>query len=231
MINALSQQLKKFLNERKLGVQEFSEMCDLPLETVRNIYYGKSADPKLSTILKMADALNMSINCLLGKCSHSLSERVLIENYRSCGSHGRSIIELVARYEAGAIKSERASTNKHKIPCILTHGDLRNGIVYDICETIEIETTIKDAYFAIRLTNNDLSPIYCKNDILLFVDRFPASGEIAAFFKGNRVYIRKFIEEDNAYILKCMHQYGEDVRLKRMDEVEYIGTITGVARE
>lgn len=230
MINVLSQQLKKILNERKISIPDFAEMCDLPLETVRNIYYGKSADPKLSTILKMADALSMSINCILGKCSHSLSERVLLEHYRSCGLHGKSIIELVARYEAGAIKEERNSTDKHKIPCILPHGSLRDGIVYDTCETIEIETTIQDAYFSIRLINNDLTPVYRKNDILLFANRFPSNGEIAAFFKGNRVYIRKFIEEDNKYILKCLYSYGKDMILDCMDEVEYIGTIAGVAR-
>lgn len=231
MITILSERLRKILGEKKISIQEFAEMCDLPIETVRNIYYGKSADPKVSTIFKMADALNMSMNCLLGKCSHTAAERLLLQNYRECGRHGKSIIELIARYEASAIKSEREGINRHKIPCLIPQGDIRKGILYDACETVEIETSFVDAYIGIQMTNNDLSPIYCKDDILLFEDRFPHNGEMAAFLKSDRVYIRKFFEEGKQYRLKCLHHYGEDLILKRMDEVEYIGTIIGAHRE
>ena len=231
MITILSERLRKILGEKKITVQEFAEMCDLPIETVRNIYYGKSSDPKISTIFKMAEALNMSVNCLFGKCSHPIKERVLIENYRSCGRHGKSIIELIARYEASAIKTEREGINKHKIPCLIPQGNIRKGIIYDACETIEIETNFSEAYIGIQMTNNDLTPIYCKDDILLLEDRFPRSGEMAAFLKNDRAYIRKFLEEENQYRLKCLHKYGEDIVLKRMDEVEYIGTVIGAHRE
>ena len=223
--------LRSLLSERRISINDFAEMCDLPLETVKNVYYGKTTDPKLSTAVKMAEALNLSVNCLIGKCSHTPSERVLLENYRSCGKHGKAIIELIARYEAGAIKSDRERKDMHKIPCIIPHGDIHNGIIYDLCDTIEIETTISNAYIGIQMTNNDLSPAFCRNDILLFENRFPTNTETAAFFKADRIYIRKFIEEDGKYKLKCLHKYDNDIIIKRMDEVEYLGTIIGVVRE
>lgn len=227
----LSTRLRTLLFERKISINDFAEMCDLPLETVKNVYYGKTSDPKLSTALKMADALNLSVNCLLGKCSHTHSERLLLENYRSCGKHGKAIIELIARYEAGAIKGDRERKDRHKIPCIVPHGDIRNGIVYDLCDTIEIETPNPNAYIGIQMTNNDLSPSFCRNDILLFENRFPTNTEAAAFFKDDRIYIRKFFEEPGQYRLKCLHKYNNDIIIKRMDEVEYLGAIIGVVRE
>lgn len=227
----LGERLRTILPERKLSVNDFAEMCELPLETVRNIYYGKSIDPKLSTALKMAKALNMSVNCLIGDCPHSAAERAIIHNYRNCGKHGKAIIELIARYEASAVKKERDGSNKHKIPCIIPHGDIHKGIIYDLCETTEIETVVNEAYVAIQMTNNDLAPIYCKGDILLIENRFPDNSELAAFYKVDRAYIRKFIEESGQYRLKCLHKHDEDIVLKRMDEIEYIGTIIGVVRE
>lgn len=227
----LSDRLKELLSENKLTINEFAEMCDLPLDTVKNVYYGKTTDPKLSTVSKMSDALNLCMDCFVGKCLLSPEERSIIENFRSCGKHGRSIIELIARYEASAIKSERDKSKIHKIPCIYPHGDIHKGIVYDLCETNEIETSVDAAYIAIQITTNDLAPTYCKNDILLFENRFPNHGEMAAFFKVDRVYIRKFFEENKQYRLKCLHQHGEDIVLKRMDEIEYIGTCIGVVRE
>lgn len=226
----LGTQLRKYLSERDLSISEFAEMCDLPLETVRNVYYGKTTDPRLSTVEKMANALQMSINCFLGKCANTPQERAILNNYRSCGTHGKSIIELIARYEAGAAKSERESKETHRIPCLIPHGDIRNGIVYDLCETVEIETFAKEAYVAIKMINNDLAPIYCKDDIILFEDRFPSNGEYAGFFKDGRAYIRKFIEESGVYRLKCLHRSGEDIVLKRMDEIDYIGTCIAAVR-
>lgn len=227
----LGERLRTILPERKLSVNDFAEMCELPLETVRNIYYGKSIDPKLSTALKMARALNMSVNCLIGECPHTPEERAIIHNYRSCGKHGKSIIELIARYESRAVKIEREGSEKHKIPCILPRGEIRKGIIYDLCETIEIETTVKDAFVAIQMTDNDLAPLFCKNDIIIFEDRFPEDGEMTAFFTADRVYIRKFIEENGQYILKCMQRMGEDIIIKRLNEIDYIGTVIGVIRE
>lgn len=226
----LSGRLKTILHERDISLQKFAEMCDLPLETVRNVYYGKTNDPKLSTAVKMADALNLSVNCLLGKCSHSSSERTIIQNYRKCGKHGKSIIELTARYEARAMQSEREGMLKHKIPCILPRGEIRKGIVFDLCETTEIETTVKNAFVAIQMTDNDLAPKYCKGDIILFEDRFPETGEITAFFKANKVVLRKFIEENGQYRLKSLYPQYEDIILKRLDDVDYIGTVIEVVR-
>ena len=92
----LGERLREILNDRGISISEFSEMCDLPLETVKNIFYGKTTDPKVSTILQMSNALHMSVNELMGCYSNSKEERAVIRYYRTCGRHGKSIIELVA---------------------------------------------------------------------------------------------------------------------------------------
>lgn len=227
----LGSRLRTLLPERGISINEFAEMCDLPLETVKSIYYGKTTDAKLSTAIKMANALHLSLNCLVGKCEHSPAERGIIENYRKCGMHGKALIELVARYEAGAIKADRNRIGTHTIPCILPTGNLHNGIAYDLCDQVEIETHSQEAYIAIQMTNNDFVPVYCKGDIILFENRFPNHAEYAAFLIADRIYIRKYIEEENGYRLQCLHRHGEDIVLRRMDEANYIGTIIGVIRE
>lgn len=227
--------ISKRVNEvrKALGWSQetLAEKSDLPYETIKNICAGRTLDPKASTMIAISRATGVSVNCLMGECNHTPQERALLNNYRSCGSHGKSIIEFIARYEAGAVKNDREATDKHKVPCLVPHGDIRKGIIYDNCETTEIETSVSEAYVAIQMINNDLAPIYCKNDYILIENRFPTSGEYASFFRGDRAYIRKFIEEDNHYRLKCLHNQGEDIVLKRMDEIDYIGTCIGVVRE
>lgn len=226
----LSKRVKELAHERGLTIELLAEKSNLPTQTVRNVWYGKTPDPHASTVMQLADALGVGMNCLMGKCQHTPEEKSILRNYRACGPHGKAIIQLIARYEAGAVKSERDSLGRHRIPCMVPHGDIRKGIIYDTCETVEFETATKEAYIAMQMTNNDLAPKYCKDDIILFENRFPINGEYAAFFRGDRAYIRKFIEEDGHYRLKCLHQQGEDIVLKRMDEIQYIGTCCGVVR-
>ncbi len=227
----ISKRLQEILIELGWTKETLAEKSGLSFETIKNIYYGKTPDPKVSTILAISDATGRSMNCLMGKCPHTPQEKTILRNYRSCGPHGKAIIELIARYEAGSVKCERESFNKHMIPCLLPHGDIHKGIIYDTCETVEIETASPEAYVAIKVTSNDLTPVYCKDDVILLENRFPANGECAAFFRGDRVYIRKFVEENGQYRLKCLHNRDDDIIVKRMDEVSYIGTCCGVVRK
>jgi len=226
----LRQRFVTLLAERNWSLEYFSEISGVPIETAKNLKSGKTTNPRLDTVEKMAEAFNISINCLIGKCPHTTEEKALLRNYRICGKHGKSIIELIAKYEATAAKSDRDAEGKHKIPCLIPSGDVSKGIIYDACETIEIETSVSEAYVAIMMPTNTFAPYFCKGDVVLFENRFPADGEYAAFYRSDRAYIRKYMEEGKNYRLKCLHSQGEDIVLKRMDEIEYIGTCCGVVR-
>lgn len=226
----LSDRLKDILAERELSIAEFAEVCDLPVETVRNIYYGRTADPKLSTVMKMASALKMSVNTLVGEMKIDKEEREIIRFYRLCGRHGKAVIGLVARYEATSARAERDSPERHKVPCLVPHNDISKGIVYDTCETVEYETSVKDAYVGVKITSNDLIPRFCKGDVVLFANKFPKNGEYGAFLKDGRAYLRQYVEENGQYALKSLRSGGDDIVMKRLDQIDYIGTCIEVIR-
>lgn len=226
----IAERLRQLLNQKNISLNEFSVMCDLPLETVKNVYYGKITDPRSSTVLKMSQALQISVNCLLGSCQHTLDEKILLTNYRTSAKRGKDVIQSVAEFEAMSTKAQREATQKHPIQCLVPTSDVENGVIYDTCERTTIETSVEDAYIGILMATNDMIPTYCKGDILLFTKRFPYNGEIGAFFRENRLFIRKYIEEDDHYRLKCLHHMGEDLVLKRLDTISYLGTCIEVLR-
>ncbi len=226
----LGTRLREILAVRGISKDELAEMCNLPVETIRNIYYGKTPDPKTSTVLKISKALNITVNCLMGECSHSSEERTLLQYFRACGHHGKNVLLLSAKYESLLAKDEREAKGKHSVPCLVPHGDIRQGIVYDTCEVVDIYTYVEEADVGIRMTNNDLVPLYCKGDVILISNRFPANKEYGVFYQNGRAYIRQYIEEENQYRLKCLHNQAKDMVFKRMDEIEYVGTCCGVLR-
>lgn len=226
----LSARLRELMLIHKIDKEELAERCDLPIETIRNIYYGKTIDPKVSTVMKMAKVFNVSANCLMGQCQHSKEEKILLQYYRSCGEHGKAIIDIVAKFEALSAKAYREESGAYTIPCIIPHGEISQGILYDTNENKEIVTSVKDAHIAIKIISNDLIPIFCKNDIILLANRFPENGEYGAFYQGERLFIRQFIEEDGYYRLKCLHNKGEDMIFKRLDSIEYLGACIDIIR-
>lgn len=235
MITTLRKRILDILNSKGWSIQYFADLVeeqyeDISSDTVKNICRGKTVDPRVSTVLAMSKVLGHSVNCLMGDCVHSKEERDILNYYKQCGKHGRSIIGYVAKYEAVSAKSEREGFDKHKIPCLVPQGNIREGIIYDKCESTEIYTTEPKAFTAIQITSNDLAPIYCEGDIILIEDRFPNEKENAGFLQGDRAYIRQYIKEDGQYRLRCLHGHGKDIIVRRMDEIDYIGTCIGVVR-
>ncbi|MBQ7955584.1 MAG: helix-turn-helix domain-containing protein [Lachnospiraceae bacterium] len=223
----LSKTLKELLNERNMSLQELADQANIPYETMRNIYYGKVTDPKVSTMMSIANVFQLSVNYLMGKSLYSPEEQALIRNYRKCGVHGKSIIMLVSKYEANTARSERESKDKHKIPC-LAPIKVKDGFIYDSNEVLEIETTNKEAYTSIQITSHAYGPVFCKGDKILIADRFPENGERGVFVKEGRGYIRQFIEKDDCYILKSVNGREAALEFKRLDEIDCIGTCVGV---
>ena len=223
--------INELLNEKGLSWQKVAEMADVPMETMRNIYYGKVRDPKVSTMINISRALKVSVNYLMGENIYTKEEENLLRCYRKCGNHGKNIIMLVAEYEAGAALHERNEKDKHRIPCIIPIGETMDGIKYSTCETIEVYTTEPKAYIAALVPNNNWAPSYCKDDMILLEKRFPKSGEDAIFTIEGRVYFRRYIEKKKSFVLKCTNHRNDDLEFERMDRVYCVGTCIGIVRD
>lgn len=212
--------------------EDLAEKSGLSEDTIMNIWRGRSKNPQVSTVYLIAEAFGLTLNCFLGKCTHTVQEKELLRNYRACGKNGQSNISLVARKEASSAKfHDSKGKNLPPIQCVTPPGDISKGILFGSCETSEIPPCIPEAYMAIDVPTNDFSPDFCKGDTVLFEDRFPNNGEYFAFMKGDRLYIRKFIEENGYYILKCLHHYDTDIIIKHMDEISLVGTYCGRIRD
>ena len=229
MLTILSERLRGALGDMDMSFAQLAEKADIPLETVRNLYYGKVKDPKVSTLLAISKALNVSVNYLVGGINED--EYELVTNFRKCGNHGKNVLSTLARYEAELSQRERKDSHKHTIPCIVPIGEIHDGLPFRSGETVDILVSEPNAYLAFELNTNNFSPVYCKGDKVLLERRFPQSGERGLFIKDCALYCRTFIEDANGYTLKCLNHLGQDFTVKRMDEVECLGTCIGVVRE
>ncbi len=230
MDNIISVRIKELLAERGMSWQELAEKANIPEETLRNIYYGKVKDPKASTMLAVSKIFSCSINWLMGEQFMTKDEEELLRNYRDCGNHGKAILQVNCHYEATIAKFEREAPNKRSIPCFVPQSITCEGLQYNIGNHKNIYTIEPEAFISLEVPNNHWTPQYCKGDIILFANRFPASGEIALFTWKELVYLRQYVELEKDYVLRCVNGRHEDLHFRRMDELDCVGTAIGVVR-
>ena len=59
-ISAIKTRILRLCAERSITINKLATMSALP-SSVKNILYGKSTDPKISTIKKICDGLDMTL--------------------------------------------------------------------------------------------------------------------------------------------------------------------------
>lgn len=229
----LTNNLKGILDKEGITLQELADRSQLPLETVRNLCYRKVKDPKVSTLLAISKALDVSVNYLMGDTiiHPDETEIEIIQAYRKCGIHGQSLIRFISQFESRAALHERNAPNKHQIPCLIPLGNMTNGVLYSSCDFDYLYTDVPDAYIALEITTNHFSPSYFKGDRILLSNRYPEVGERAIFVDKLKCYFRRLEEADNRYILRCFNGRGKDIILQCMKDVDCIGTYIGVVKD
>jgi transcriptional regulator with XRE-family HTH domain len=63
----LSDNIKKLRNRKKLSQDKLARLADIPYNTLVKIESGKSNNPTFDTLLKLSDALEISIDELAGR--------------------------------------------------------------------------------------------------------------------------------------------------------------------
>ena len=60
-ISAIKARILHLCGERNITINKLATLAALPPSSVKNILYGRSTDPKILTIKKLCDGLNISL--------------------------------------------------------------------------------------------------------------------------------------------------------------------------
>ena len=105
--------LKKSKSEKKLRVEDISRISNVPIGTVSKIFAGITTDPKISTVISIAESLNVSIDYLIyGKRETGLrkEESYIIKKYRQLNTDDQE--EVNAILDVKLAKTYRKSAEK-----------------------------------------------------------------------------------------------------------------------
>ena len=61
IVDVIKARILQLCGERNITINKLATMSALPPSSVKNILYGKSGDPKIRTIKKLCDGLEISL--------------------------------------------------------------------------------------------------------------------------------------------------------------------------
>lgn len=111
------ERLVSILDERGLKQVDLCELTGISSAQANHLVNGRTQDPKLSTAIKIADALDVSLDYLAGRKESkavrmSRDESALLDNYRSAPPEGKATITSVAQMACGQGQDAHGSSSE-----------------------------------------------------------------------------------------------------------------------
>lgn len=231
MYHLISEKLKEAMQIKNINLNQLTEKCDIPYETLRNLYYAKNKNPRVETLYAVCQSLDISMDYLTGLTKYDKNEMKMLWNFQKCGKHGRDFLTVISRFEADYTTSlNQRNTNKHTINCLIPEGLEEDGFEYTSCKIERIECIFEDACMAIKITTDNFIPVFLRGDIWAIANRYPKEGEKAIYYKDGKTYIRQYHFENGKVILKPITRMGKDIIIDSMEKYEVLGTYINVIR-
>lgn len=97
MKNIVRARLGILLKIKGYSLQDLANKSGLPLDTVKNLYYGRNDNPKIETLISIADALGVSLDYLVGRLDYADNELKHLTILGGLDSDTKEIIELIVK--------------------------------------------------------------------------------------------------------------------------------------
>lgn len=232
-INNIKDNLNKHIENRTL--QEIADDANVPFSTLKNILYGNSTDCKLSTAVKLAKALGISIDELVDSDTMIDSMKESMQIYRQLPERSQYLVRWFIKHQ----KAMYTETSSVKTIGVMVPKDFDKYLhPTNHFESLSIDNysnSIKAKVFiGLKIPVDYYMPYYSPFDTLLIAnDRKPLKNEhcIILYYGKLKIVTRKERIENGNKIIEYIPIQNNRNKIKESDIDEYIGYVAEVHRE
>ena len=226
-ISAFRHNLFMYIDEKDITIKEISEKANVPFSTLNSFLYGDSKDIKLSTAVKLAHALDVSIDELVGADTINEVSRESISICRNLPENDVYLIRWYIRYIDSLNKKNEPNkryVSVMKLECN-HNGNLKITSNYLHIDVTDIDKEYRGkVFFGITMPCEHYMPTYSPYDILLIAnDRQPNPNENSLIRIDGYLYIANRKIENGA--AKYYSIRDGKFRINERDIDEHIGYI------
>ena len=229
-MSAFRKNLFMYVDEKDITIKEISETADIPFSTLNSFLYGNTNDVKLSTAVKLAKALKISIDELVGAETISDVSRESIAICRNLPDNAVYLIRWYIRYIDSLNKKNephRRYVSIMELECN-HNGNLKITTNYRRIDITDIgEEYRSKVFFGITMPCEHYMPTYSPYDILLIANDRNANINENSLIRidGNLFLAKRKVENGSA---KYYSIRDGKFRINEDDVDDVVGYIVGV---
>lgn len=186
------------MNQKGHTIRSLAEVAGVPLSTLNSFLYGKPADAKLSTTIKLARALGVTVDELVGCETINPEERMALAQSRELPDKNRYLIKwfINSQYEKA-----RKNTNINKIDVMIpTVGNGNRMCLSEVFEEVDVsnicDVVLANVFMGVRIIIEKYMPFYTPYDTILIAnDRKAKPYEHCLYSRNGVFYIARRVFE------------------------------------
>ena len=228
-MSAFKKNVDMYVRDKDITIRDISEKADIPFDTLKNFLYKNSTDCKLSTAVKLARALDVSIDELVGAETIGETTRESIAICRNLPENETYLIRWYIRYIASLNKRNKKN---HRYISVMElecnqYGNLKMTTNYRHIDITDIHPEHRcKIFFGITMPCDHYMPTYSPYDILLIAnDRNPMGSENSLLRVDGCLLIAKRRVENG--IVKYYSIRDGKFRMNESEVDEVVGYIAG----
>ena len=202
-ISSFRHNLFMYIDEKEITIKDISEKSNVPFSTLNSFLYGDSKDIKLSTAVKLARALNVSIDELIG--ADTINE-VSRESIAICRNLPENEVYLIRWYIRYIDSLNRGNEPHRRYVSVMElecnhNGNLKITTNYRHIDITDIgEEYRSKVFFGITMPCEHYMPTYSPYDILLIANDRDAKANENVLIRtdGNLFLAKRKVENRNA---------------------------------
>ena len=234
--------IKDIKKNRNLTNEQLATLSNISIGTLNKLLAGDTKDPKLSTLIPLAKALDCSMDELVfGLNNKNEEEKELISKYRKLDDKGKNVVMYILNneYTHSPVTSSKPTSLDLNVPDNKKARDKMRIKLFDIAVsagtgsylsndtystiTVEANELTKKADYAVRVYGNSMSPKYEDGDLLLVAQATDLNeGELGIFLVDNESYFKKL---GNRKLISLNPDYS-DIDLSNVD-FSILGRVIG----
>ncbi len=191
-MQSFKKNIDMYIKEKDITIRELSETADINFETLKTFIYGDSKDCKLSTAVKLAKALNVTIDELVGAGTIEDDTRECVALARNLKDHHRYVIRSYVRHQYKLHGD--VPINSKQISIVLPechNGHLKTTNVTEALNIDHLQSSTKSKVcLGLRVPCEHYEPYFMQNEIILLAaDRDGNNNERCVISQGGNFYI------------------------------------------
>lgn len=204
-VSSFRKNLFLYIKEKEITINDISEESGVSFSTLNSFLYGKSNNMQIGNAIKLARALNVSIDELVGAGTIPDISRESVSLCRNLPENDLYLVRWLIRYLD--CLNRKTEPNKRYVSVMELECECGNLKITSNYRKIDI-TDIKDEnrhkiFFGITMPCDNYMPVYSPYDILLIAnDREPMKNENVILRTGKYLWIAKKYRGSDFYSIR-----------------------------